>query len=365
MLRDLTIKNYRSFKDFHVDGLARVNLMVGMNNHGKTSLLEAIYILKNNPRLWSLIELAIARGEVAQELPVIPQSNESMSYPVHYPFSSIFHDRTFQIGDAIYLASNQDSPLSLKILIEKNGDLSQYSGDSEDAYAPLILTFYEGEKVKFHVPMQSDGWLTSYSSRRVQSASEFSPRSATPILFLTTNSLNVNRLGELWDQSALTPKEDRVIAALKILEPRIERISFTTKSQINSDILLKLSGESHPIPLSSMGDGMRRILTLVMAAVTTENGILLVDEIDAGLHYKTQTDMWRLILETAQQLKVQVFATTHSWDCVCAFQEALEQASDPLVGKLFRLDARGEEIRAVSYTPDELSVAVRQSIEVR
>jgi predicted ATP-dependent endonuclease of OLD family len=72
-----------------------------------------------------------------------------------------------------------------------------------------------------------------------------------------------------------------------------------------------------------MGDGMRRILGIASSAVTAENSILLVDEIDTGLHYQTQTNLWRLIVDISQRLNVQVFATTHSWDCIAAFQEAL------------------------------------------
>jgi len=114
-----------------------------------------------------------------------------------------------------------------------------------------------------------------------------------------------------------------------------------------------------------MGEGMRQILTLAMAAVTVENGFLLVDEIETGLYYESQTDMWRLLLEIAQQLNVQVFATTHSWDCISAFQEALSQLEDSSVGKLFRLSRKGENIRAVDYPAEKLGVAVRQNIEVR
>jgi predicted ATPase len=183
--------------------------------------------------------------------------------------------------------------------------------------------------------------------------------------FLATDNLGFDNLATLWDKITLTPKEESVVAALQILEPDVERISFTSSQTSNSGILIKLRGQPNPIPLGSMGDGMRRILTLVMTAVTAENGVLLVDEIDTGLHYQTQTDMWRLILEVAQQLNVQVFATTHSWDCITAFQEALAQLEDSSVGKLFRLSRKDENIRAVEYTPDELSIAVRQSIEVR
>jgi AAA15 family ATPase/GTPase len=114
-----------------------------------------------------------------------------------------------------------------------------------------------------------------------------------------------------------------------------------------------------------MGEGMRRILALVMTAVTVENGFLLVDEIDTGLYYEVQTERWKAIIEIARQFNVQVFATTHSWDCICTFQEALEEQEDRSVGMLFRLDKKYGKLRAVEYTPEDIDVAVRQSIEVR
>jgi len=96
-----------------------------------------------------------------------------------------------------------------------------------------------------------------------------------------------------------------------------------------------------------------------------ENGVLLVDEIDTGLYHGTQTDVWRLLIGTAKHLNVQIFATTHSWDCVEAFQEALENSADPSEGRLFRLQQRGDKIYSVDYSADELGIAVRQAIEVR
>ena len=115
---------------------------------------------------------------------------------------------------------------------------------------------------------------------------------------------------------------------LRNLTIQSSRFSFTSQSIFNSGILVRLRGQ-YPIPLDTMGEGMRRILNLAMAAVTVENGFLLIDEIETDLYYETQTDMWRLIIEIAQQLNVQVFATTHSWDCICAFQEALERLIPP------------------------------------
>ncbi|BDA73600.1 hypothetical protein RIVM261_038620 [Rivularia sp. IAM M-261] len=89
-----------------------------------------------------------------------------------------------------------------------------------------------------------------------------------------------------------------------------------------------------------------------------------VDDIPVLLT-QLEPNMWRLILEIAQRLNIQVFAITHSWDCVRGFEEALENTSNNTIGKLFRLDAKYGKIRAVEYLAEELNIAVQQNIEVR
>ncbi len=140
-------------------------------------------------------------------------------------------------------------------------------------------------------------------------------------IFVSINKFLFDKVTLMWDAIDLTPKENKIIEALKIIDSNLERISFSSSNNANL-IRLKLKNIESPIPLSSMGDGMYRILTLAMSLVTAEDGVLLVDEIETGLHYEAQTDMWRLILETAKELNVQVFATTLCWDCIAAFQEA-------------------------------------------
>jgi hypothetical protein len=186
-----------------------------------------------------------------------------------------------------------------------------------------------------------------------------------PSILMTSERLRFDTLAEMWDEIALTPKEDKVVKALQILEPDVERFTLTRGQTAASSILVKLRGREHPVTLGSMGEGMKQILTLVMAAVTVENGILLVDEIETGLYYDVQADMWRLLIEIAQELNIQIFATTHSWDCVSAFAAALSETQDSDLGKLFRLDWRGELIRAIDYPAEQLEKAVDYGIEVR
>lgn len=370
MLRDLTIQNYRCFKDFHIDGLARVNLIVGSNNSGKTSLLEAVYLLVNKCDPQCFLSLIQGRGEIAS-------FTKSGIRPNTYQIKHIFHRHKFALENPIYLQSQRDHFISVKIQLsalkkEENlfEDLSKddvYAEDNSETEIPIFeLSFLCGADIEMKAPVREDG---SIQVRDIQLAKRQSQMNrfliTPPCQFLSTSNYSFDKLAELWDNIQLTPEEEKVVKALQILEPDVERIGFKSRPTSNSGINIKIQKQPDPIPLGSMGEGMRRILSLAMAAVTVENGFLLVDEIETGLYYEAQTDMWRLIISTAERLNIQVFATTHSWDCIAAFQEALAEFEDNSIGKLFRLNRRDDNIRSVAYTADELAIAIPHSIEVR
>src|SRR5206468_10271805 len=110
--------------------------------------------------------------------------------------------------------------------------------------------------------------------------------------------------------------------ALQFLDPDIERIAPQVGNgpsyapQTRGGFIVKKRGLEQPVPIGSMGDGMWRMLAMAIAITQCRGGVLLVDEIDTGLHYSVMADMWRLIFGAAKELDVQVFATTHSFDCI-------------------------------------------------
>jgi len=354
-------------------------LIVGSNNIGKTALLEAIYLLVNQENLQSLIDVLTNRGEISEKAPLTGSPTINSTYELKY----IFNGFAFQTGKNINISSNQ---LSLKIEIKD--DINDIESNLlnpldiffsvlqfQDMISPVfrLIFIYNNEEISLLV--NSNGSTTSQAFHKLQQyqklfkshkISNNSRNLQAPIGSLVTiNNWDFVRLASLWDEITLTPKEENVISALKILEPNVERISFTSKQTDNSGVLIKIKDQPNPLPIGIMGAGMQQMLTLAMVAVTSENGYLLVDEIETGLYYEKQVDMWRLIFGIAQKLNIQVFATTHSWDCVAAFNEAIEELADESIGKLFRLDNKYQKIRAVEYTPEVLSSAVRQGIEVR
>ena len=110
-----------------------------------------------------------------------------------------------------------------------------------------------------------------------------------------------------------------------------------------------------------MGDGIWRLLGIALALVRARGGILLVDEIDTGLHYTVLTKMWQLVYETAKRLDVQVFATTHSRDCYEALGEVTEPGRQDI--SLQRIERGRPE--AVAYREAILRTAAERGLEVR
>jgi AAA15 family ATPase/GTPase len=112
-----------------------------------------------------------------------------------------------------------------------------------------------------------------------------------------------------------------------------------------------------------MGDGMNRVFELALGLANSKDGLLLVDELENGVHYSAQEQLWRLIFETASQLNVQVFATTHSWDCIESFQRAA--SAHQADGALISLARQDGDVKATVFNERDLEIITRESIEVR
>ncbi|OQX24368.1 MAG: hypothetical protein BWK80_21225 [Desulfobacteraceae bacterium IS3] len=116
-----------------------------------------------------------------------------------------------------------------------------------------------------------------------------------------------------------------------------------------------------------MGEGMNRLLGIALALVNSKDGFLLVDEIDNGIHYSAQSDLWRLIFEGAKRMNVQVFATTHSWDCIEAFQQAATESGtdDGMLISLRQKKKTPGHVVGITIDGKELEIITRDRIEVR
>jgi hypothetical protein len=144
---------------------------------------------------------------------------------------------------------------------------------------------------------------------------DFGLRLRPPVGFVTTGRRFPSELARLWSKIVLTPDEERVLTALRLIEPAVDRIAISeTGGTAVAQVLLR--GAPGPIPLGTLGEGVSRLLTLGLHLVVTKGGFLLVDEVESGLHWSVMPKLWRFLVEAACALNVQVVATTHSKDCL-------------------------------------------------
>jgi hypothetical protein len=171
--------------------------------------------------------------------------------------------------------------------------------------------------------------------------------------------------GPLWDKIALSDREHDVVEALRIITPDISAVSMVggEGSRQPRMAIVKVRGQVRPLPLRSFGDGVNRLFGIVLSLANARSGLLLIDEVENGMHHTTQADVWRAVFRLSKRLDVQVFATSHSWDSIKAFQEAASEDAED--GVLVRLSRRDEEVIPTLFREKELAVETREHIEVR
>jgi hypothetical protein len=334
MLDSLRLENYRCFPTYRLSSLSRVNLIVGKNNCGKTSVLEAVHLLAagGDPRV--LLGTAVERGEVVVAEDETERPGRTRVWPV---VSHFFHGHESGAGSSFSImghgtvrrhreASLFDSGMpGVVVRIVSGAELPRTGRrfEEREALRPGLALVIEGEEGPVPIPVTEDG-AVRYDLLYPYYGPAVKPDRNVPgaSRFITCESLDARQLGELWDTVITEGLEDEALRAMQILEPDLEGIYFLSSKVAYASaagpagILVATKGSRRRSPLGSYGDGMRRLLALSISLIRAREGYLCVDEIDTGLHYSVMADMWRLVIGAARQFGVQVFATTHSFDCV-------------------------------------------------
>jgi len=374
MIRSLELTNYRGFEHYKLSDLARVNLLVGKNNSGKTSILEAVYLLGSRDNPDALFEIAKQRGEMIEV-----SENDYGSRKTIIDYSGFFYGRDIREGTKLSIRSITDvgnNALEAEIAVAEPRE-----GGRGGAYAdgsPLTLSLqFKGpddaratQSTKRSIPLEVEADTALYNDISNFLAARRVPRVDAPVAFITQESLSDLTMRRLWDAIVLEGREREIVDAMRIIEPRLSSIAFLSgqrphhSSRSSAGILLGFEKEQRRYPLGGHGEGMRRLLALALSLATARNGILLIDEVDTGLHYSVLGDVWLLIVKAAKDFNMQVFLTTHSLDCVRALGWLCEAYPEltPEVS-LQKIERALDE--AVAFSADQIQIAVEQGIEVR
>ena len=348
MLSRCHIRRFRGFEDLELSDLGRINLIVGRNNSGKTSLLEALALLsagamvRQSQGILGLRPLAFVNTGRA----VRDTQWRSLFWSMHT-------DRSIEID-----GENEKGEISLEIDLRNEreasfalGDDAASTGDGLKDMAVLEFRCRRGER-------RESGAIHLLSDRIVFRDSEVE---SVPIFcaYVATASRDVeNSAIELGDLRRLN-RDSLVRDALRVVEPRLKRVEPGTasgKPMIWCDL-----GLPEMIPLGVAGEGMMRVAQLLLSMQGLEDGIVLCDEVESGLHHSVLAETWKSLDLASRQNRTQIFATTHSIECLQAAHEALP--AEAL--RVYRLQGHVADRPVVPYTPEALSGTFKFGFEMR
>ena len=406
MLQEVYLENFRGFKFFKLTNLGQLNLLVGSNNSGKTTILEAIQMLCSRADLESSFEALERRGEFFLN----NENSEDIEYDVRHLFYG--HDIDLINQFAIYgTYKNSAERLEVSINKEINSDLlkkeiidrlgpvlanTKYNNEDllsyiENLDSTELRSMFNNEQILSLIGFSSVRlnvqWMEKAASKSREITLPLSDLGSIPLAkfqkyikaqtkenliktnFVTSSSLTSKKMTELFDQVVLTPEEMVINEALRTIEPNINRIATLgterhRKSESRSGFVVRLSNSNQRVPIGSFGDGIWRMLGLALATTSTSNGVLFIDEIDTGLHFSAMTKMWQLIWETAKKLNVQIFATTHNSDCWTSLASLVNSEGTSQNSISIHRIEKGKS-SSIVFSDAEIMVAAERGIEVR
>jgi AAA15 family ATPase/GTPase len=350
VFKTIRIQNFRSFDDFTINSLTRVNLIAGKNSVGKTTLLEAIFLLVGAGNISLPIKISGFRGLADDFKGDIESLIQMLWTPLFHNLNT--EEKITITGDV----SNNKGQYGVEFVI-KSADsqpvsLEDTANQTNIYNKKLILRYKDLSKQTKEFEM---AWVNG------QLAIKPAPTELPfPGFFYSTRSYNPGEDAELFGNLVKTKRSFNLVNILKIIDERLA--DLTTIQSGGAPMLYGDIGLDQLLPISLLGDGMRRLISILLRIANATNGVVLIDEIENGFHYSIQKAVWKAIGEATRTFNTQVFVTTHSY-------EAIKNANAAFSGNrdfsYHRLDRINEKIEAISYRGEELNSAVESDLEVR
>lgn len=285
MLTSISIENFRCFEKAEFSGFSLINVLGGENNAGKTALLEAIYLACANPY-----------SKPIQDIYVFRKFDMKI-------FNTTLKGKIFE-----NLFWNQDINSEISI-VGKTDSSNTYTNEIKCNSGFELIISQDGVKYK----IKQDGEDAPYIGFDSYN------RKVIPISFLPTKyEMSKIDLVRSYEELDSKRKGDILLKAFQIIDPDIESIKTYSYNPLSLHIARK--GENY-MPISFFGDAMNKIAYCILHIIKAAKGILLIDEIENGIHHEHQRDFWRALLLLAKEYEVQIFATSHSLEMIRAYND--------------------------------------------
>ena len=372
MLTSLTVKNFRNLRSVTLEQLGRLTLIGGKNGVGKTALLEALWMLSGP----DLPELS---GRI----------NALRGFPLLSP-DTVFHDifRHYDIQKRISISANGDwgnLPRKLEIYLRRRQHIDPIPSNVLEGYGIELMTrpqdqgeyeivfdYHHSNRKKY----VSRAWWVSEQltvgpvpgpiNEGVRQERQSVDDRTSSTFIAAVHREDIQSVADKLGKVQLSGDESKILSLINPMEPALK--GLTTITIRNTPVIhAYIDGIRRPMPVQLLGEGLNRMLGLALSMNEASGGLILIDEIENGLHYRVQEEVFSTLLDLAEELDVQIFATTHSGECIRAAHRALANHDRPNEGDFVfhRLDRIDGEIEVASYDNEMLETAEKFNMETR
>jgi len=357
MINEVLIRNFKCFEKLTIPELGRITLIGGRNNIGKTALLEALFLFLDRYRPdmilrqygWRGIEGVLSEPnamwapifhnfDIDKEM-IIVAAIDGRQQEVKFKFNPNYRPQT---------AISTTPPPKREIPTDEKGSTS-FSLDIE-------YTGPDGKKDQL-------SHLTIDHMGRPSLNFEHPHHKYPPGVFLASKKHTPSTDTTNWLSSFIREgRENEIVEFLQIIEPRLNTLKIVTEGP-SSFVHGMLEGVPRTRDIHLMGEGMEKLLNLILAVAQCKEGCVFLDEFENGLHYSGLAKIWEAVAKALRKYNSQLITTTHSYECLRACFEGLAGYQDDF--RYIRLDRKAEEITAKLLNYEMIGEAIKTSLEIR
>lgn len=325
ILTNLNMTAFRGMSDVRLDDLAPVSILVGDNNAGKSSVLEAAALLLRpfDPTQW--IQMARCRDSdmlLVDGIWSLFPSGVSLQVDEGSKQTKLLRIDGCVAGEPRELSA------------EGIASLNWGAKETEQIVLEVEAEVKTGVN-EYKQTLKFGSWPFAGTKQEVMLYKSFT---VTPATHRSTRSM-VELLSKAVDEG----KKKFAVELLNLFDPEVKGLDVST-SRSRSGVRVT-HGTRGVVDLASFGDGMRRAAALALALVRSQGGLLLVDELEASIHPRILPQVLKDLFKAAELADVQILATTHSLETIDALVEALRETPDRAVAYYMRREGEQHIVR--------------------
>lgn len=322
MIDSLQVQNFRCFQNLELNGLGNINIVVGKNGAGKTALLESICLPGSNPNLPFIFRQF--RGVANRPILAQRQAYENLWKDLFFRFSQNVPIQISLKGTTennrelkIYYDPETERPLVVTGFQDKSKEVESITSDSLIIVPIVFETFAHGQTYKLPVKMAPNGQITLAGTQPVGRVSYY-PASFVP---------NPGEVAGMFSNLRVSKQDKRLSDLIHDIFPSVSDLSseqpFPSGGQ--SEVYCSVPGIPEKVPLALVSNGINRFLHIMLYIANQPKGVILLDELETGLHHSIFGQLWEAILRQRNEYGGQLFITTHSKECLDALKPLLTE----------------------------------------